>query len=120
MRKTKAHNQILIELEKSHHPITVASLSNRFSANKSTFYRQLKKMCVNGIVTKVEFGDGKVRYESANNSHHHHVVCDECGKIEEITFSESRLFNHVKSSYKILRHSLEFFGLCQPCQTKYV
>jgi Fe2+ or Zn2+ uptake regulation protein len=72
------------------------------------------------VINEIEFGDGKKRYEliSSHSYHHHHLVCNSCGIIEEVEFEENILLAQVnrKSNFKIERHQLEFFGLCPNCQ----
>src|SRR5262249_23703208 len=37
-----------------------------------------------GLVQRVDLGDGVARFEPAHTGgdHHHHLVCDDCGKVE--------------------------------------
>jgi Fur family ferric uptake transcriptional regulator len=72
----------------------------------------------NRIINRVEFGEGKYRYELKKN-HHHHLICTNCGKIEEVEGDflkkmEDDIFKSKK--FKVESHSLEFFGLCEDCQ----
>lgn len=89
-------------------------------ANKTTIYRELTFLKEQGIVEEIQFGDGKVRYEVARH-HHHHLVCIRCGKATDVVldhdFSGQQRRIEKKSGFKILNHSLEFFGLCGDCQT---
>ena len=52
------------------------------------------------------------------SGHHHHLVCDNCGAIEDIPLSEALLLNQVKkqTDFQVNSHMLEFFGLCPTCQ----
>ena len=49
----------------------------------ATIYRTLDLLSRMGLVSKFEFGDGKSRYELAESKkgHHHHLVCNGCGRI---------------------------------------
>jgi Fur family transcriptional regulator, ferric uptake regulator len=68
---------------------------------------------------QIQFQEGKLRYELAGKEHHHHLVCENCGKIEDVLSRViPALEEEIKNKHKFLvkRHSLEFFGLCEDCQ----
>ena len=50
----------------------------------ASVYRALEGMDELGLVQRVDLGDGVARYEPAHagGDHHHHLVCDDCGKVE--------------------------------------
>lgn len=90
----------------------------------ATVYRTLELLTELGVVDKVNFGDGVARFdlrpEGANHSHHH-LVCVECGSVEEIM--EDLLVDvekKVESKYEFLikDHRLTFHGICKVCQEK--
>jgi Fur family ferric uptake transcriptional regulator len=90
----------------------------KLETNKVTVYRILDFLFKNRIINRVEFGEGKYRYELKKN-HHHHLICTNCGKIEEVEGDflkkmEDDIFKSKK--FKVESHSLEFFGLCEDCQ----
>jgi Fur family ferric uptake transcriptional regulator len=49
----------------------------------ASVYRALDRLQRTGLVQRVEVGDGGARYEAVipGGEHHHHVVCDRCGRI---------------------------------------
>jgi Fe2+ or Zn2+ uptake regulation protein len=73
------------------------------------------------FIQEVEFGDGKKRYEIAiNRPHHHHVICLNCKRVEDIPL-EKELLSQEKliedlTKYRLTEHMLEFFGLCENCK----
>ncbi len=84
-----------------------------------TIYRTLELFNDLGITRKNQFEDNITRYELVDkNDHHHHLICTNCGKIEDVALNENKFVSQIerKSKFKVLRHSLEFFGLCQKCQ----
>lgn len=88
--------------------------------NKTTIYRELERLEKIGILEHVQLNNRSRYYELAFENHHHHLICMQCEKIEDVDFSEEELRKEeekVRKSRKftILRHSLEFFGLCQHC-----
>ena len=70
------------------------------------------------IVKEIRLRDREVRYELSNCEHHHHLVCEKCGDIEDVALCEEAILKEVKkqSHFKIDSHTLEFFGLCEKCQ----
>ena len=95
--------------------------TQKLLANKTTVYRQLALLEEQGLIHTVRLSDRSVRYELLNEkNHHHHLVCVKCNDVREITF-KGHLDKQEKKieknkGFKILRHSLEFFGLCFNCQ----
>ena len=88
----------------------------------ATVYRTLEILTELNITYKVVFEDGLSRYDLQKNSNHHfhhHLVCNECGEIEEI---EEDLLDDVekeiedKFQFLISDHRLTFQGVCKKCQ----
>ncbi len=127
-RITPIRTALVEILSKSHEPRTpqelLAALAQKgFKANKTTVYRQLETLRRFSIVHEVYFADRTKRYELVSESgHHHHLVCLQCQRIEDVSFptdlaeqEKAILKNH---KFKVLQHSLEFFGVCKACQAK--
>ena len=91
----------------------------KLQVNKTTVYRELDFLGENNIVQEVEFGDKKKRYE-ISDKHHHHVVCVQCKRVEDVDLEKDLDMEERKiakqKGYKIINHSLEFFGLCAKCK----
>lgn len=84
----------------------------------ATVYRSLEVFCNKGFVVKLEFGEGKYRYEIRKNDHHH-LICEKCNKIGIVEDKFMQNWEEeIKKTKKFLvkRHALEFFGLCNNCQ----
>ncbi|MFC1912410.1 Fur family transcriptional regulator [Chloroflexota bacterium] len=87
--------------------------------NISTVYRTLELLNRLGLVTETDLGGGRVRYHPADKGHHHHLVCQECGRI--IDLDESLLVSLkdvLLDEYGFsadLRH-LAIFGCCADCR----
>ncbi len=88
-------------------------------ANISTVYRTLDLLKELGLVTEIALGDGCVRFHPAEKGHHHHLVCQKCGKM--IDLPESALAQLEAALYDMyqfkadLKH-MAVFGLCSQCQ----
>ena len=122
-KKTPARIAITEFLSKANSPVDVSQVINflrskDLSTNKVTVYRIMEFLSKNRIVDRVEFGEGKFRYEITRN-HHHHLICTNCGKIQDI---EGDFLKNMEDEirkakkFEVRNHSLEFFGLCKNCQ----
>ncbi len=87
----------------------------------ASVYRVLDLLAAQGLLTRVDLGDGVARYEPARPSghHHHHLVCGDCGKVEpfeddalerELTRAASRL------GYAMDAHDVVLRGACDDCR----
>jgi Fur family ferric uptake transcriptional regulator len=87
-----------------------------------TVYRSLTSFSEIGLLSKVEFGDGVIRYELADEGahHHHHIVCTVCKKVEPVNFCVIQGQEQILSQmgYSNLSHRLEFFGTCPSCHPR--
>lgn len=123
-RITNVRKALLLLLAKSKTPLSADEIreelkSKKLQVNKTTVYRELDFLKEQGITQEVEFGDKKKRYEILS-SHHHHVVCVECKKVEDVNLQSDLDAAEKKiawqKNFKVLNHSLEFFGLCSECK----
>jgi Fe2+ or Zn2+ uptake regulation protein len=89
------------------------------SANYSSVFRAVTFLEDEGVIQKVDVGDGKSRYEP-NSTHHDHVHCDRCGRVVEI--EGDCLVQQVDrqiadmTGFAVSGHSLVFTGMCPECQ----
>ncbi len=95
----------------------------------TTVYRTLDLLEQMGIVVKQNFGDGRCRYELAENpkkpGHHHHLVCTSCRHVieyDDFVDEEVGLLRKVekelsrKHGFQIVSHVIQFHGLCTTCR----
>lgn len=121
LKITTARIAVLDLLESENNPVDALTIVEKLSnqADQATVYRILEILTKKDIVNKLEFGEGKYRYE-IEKDHHHHLVCSNCGKIEDIEIDLSNEFSkeiNKKKGFLVKSHSLEFFGLCRLCQS---
>ena len=87
-------------------------------ADRTTIYRELQFLLEENIIRKIQLGDDKAYYE-ISAGHHHHLVCTKCNNIKEIVIGqhleqqEKKIYQ--KEKFKVLAHSLEFYGICSNC-----
>ena|SRR3989344_2425560 len=123
LRNTPAKSSISDFLSKTKTPVSAEEIisflrSKQLGTNKTTVYRIISSLYENGLIDRIELGEGKFRYE-AKKEDHHHFICEHCGLIEDISDCDVPEFeNEIQKKHKFLvkRHSLEFFGLCKNCQ----
>lgn len=127
LRLTKTRRAILEMFFHQHAPLSVARILEELEkqvilVNKTTVYRELEMLQKIGIVQVLSLQDRKQYFELALRSHHHHLICLQCEEIEDVDVSEAELLREERKvsrekRFMVLRHSLEFFGLCQHCQS---
>ena len=86
-----------------------------------TVYRILDELKELGILIQVPSGDRQLYYMLCRlpEEHHHHFVCRECKKTEEVeycNFDEVSRFIEKKLNGKVENHSLHIEGLCAQCR----
>lgn len=106
-------------------PVTVSYLEKKLknAVDKVTLYRALESMVASGIVREVDFRHGHAHYElEALRKHHHHIVCTNCGLVEDVACQTEPFVKQVAKKSKkfttIADHSMEFFGVCKTCAAK--
>ena len=74
-----------------------------------------------GLVQRIDLGDGVARFEPAHagGDHHHHLVCDDCGKVEP--FEDARLESAIARvadgrGYAVAAHDVVLRGACEDCR----
>src|SRR5690242_8859030 len=120
LKKTKGREAILNVLKEEEVQVDASHIQQHLSEkaveiNPATIYRILDAFYRTGVVQRFEFQEGKFRYELASKEDHHHLICESCGKIEDISdcaIPELEKDIQKKKKFLVKRHSLEFFGLC--------
>ncbi|RDW19128.1 transcriptional repressor [Oceanobacillus arenosus] len=88
----------------------------------ATVYRTLELLSELKIVDKINFGDGVSRYDLRKEGakhFHHHLVCIECGSVEEIVNDLLEDVEKIVQSewgFQVQDHRLTFHGICKQCQ----
>jgi Fur family ferric uptake transcriptional regulator len=78
-----------------------------------------------GILRKNNFesskSEGKAIFELNEGTHHDHIVCVKCGKIEEFfdsTIEKRQKEIAEKLGFTLVDHSLSLYGSCKACKKK--
>ena len=89
-----------------------ADLDPRISM--ATVYRTIRLFEDCNVLERLNFGDGRVRYEEASREHHDHLIDVKSGKIIEFQNTEiERLQREVarEFGYELVDHRLELYGI---------
>lgn len=80
----------------------------------ATVYRTVKLFDEAGILDKLEFGDGRARYEDAEREHHDHLIDLTTGEVIEFVDAEIEALQDKiakRLGYRLKGHRLELFGV---------
>jgi Fur family ferric uptake transcriptional regulator len=80
----------------------------------ATVYRTVKTFEQSNILEKLEFGDGRARYEDAQREHHDHLIDVETGKVIEFSDPEIEALQEkiaARLGYKLIGHRLELLAV---------
>ena len=97
-----------------------ALLEERSDVGLATVYRVLTQFEQAGILSRSNFEGGKAIYELNEGQHHDHLVCLDCGKVEEFFDAEIENRQHAVAQAKgfmIAEHALSLYAHCtkRPC-----
>ena len=85
----------------------------------ATVYKTVTLLKEMDEVLELGFGDGSNRYDGNKPYPHPHLVCTQCGAIENLEVDAlSDIPQQVAqdTGYRIVSHRLDFFGVCPRCQ----
>lgn len=95
-------------------------LQKELAVDRVTVFRMLNTFVEKSLITKLEFGEGKARYELAGHDHHH-LICEICARVEDFEdtlLPKLELDIHKKTGFFVKNHTMEFFGICRACLHK--
>lgn len=126
-RYTTGRYRLVEALIESSQPLTLPEIvATAPELASSSVYRNLEVLERCGVVNRITSGGGHAHFELAEPllSHHHHLVCDDCGAIEDVRLDdeiEELLDQNLKllaagASFKPLHHTLNLHGHCAECE----
>jgi Fur family ferric uptake transcriptional regulator len=87
----------------------------------ASIYRTLELLADMKLVGRLEVGQGIARYEPLvpGGDHHHHLVCDHCGRV--IPFDDDDLEQTIdrltrKVRFQVAEHEVVLHGACRSCR----
>jgi Fur family ferric uptake transcriptional regulator len=91
------------------------------ATGRASVYRVLELLLEHGLVERVEVGDGQARYERSHpgGDHHHHLVCERCGRL--VAFDDPGLERAIdrlsdRLGVKVASHDVLLRGACPRCK----
>ncbi len=119
LRMTEQRRIIAAVLQESHDHPDVEELYARASGRDprislATVYRTVKLFEEAGILDKLEFGDGRARYEDAEREHHDHLIDINSGQVIEFVDPDIEALQEkiaAKLGYQLKGHKLELYGV---------
>jgi Fur family ferric uptake transcriptional regulator len=119
LRMTEQRRVIAQVIEAAHDHPDVEELFARATARDprisiATVYRTVKLFEESGILDRLEFGDGRARYEDAEREHHDHLIDMNSGEVIEFVDPEIEALQEKiaeKLGYRLKGHRLELYGV---------
>jgi len=96
-------------------------LNDHSDIGLATVYRVLTQFEQAGILERSHFESGKAVYELNEGTHHDHLVCTSCGKVEEFYDAEIERRQQmiaVDKGWTLQDHAMSLYGLCGNCIKK--
>ena len=125
-KATPGRIALLEVLADSSRPLSTPDIVKQLGrhSDQSTVYRGLDSLSDTGLIRRVDMQHAHAHYElSIGKAHHHHIICRECHKTEDITdctvvAPEQTVLRRSRMFAEIENHALEFFGTCKECALK--
>jgi Fur family ferric uptake transcriptional regulator len=122
-QRTRSQERILRLLRELNRPISAQELyielrDRTQGMGLATVYRSLEALKLGGAVQARTLANGESLY-SLIQEDKHHLTCLQCGTsipIEDCPVHELEAQLHQSKHFEIYYHTLEFFGVCSPCQ----
>lgn len=123
-QRTRSQERILTLLKSLEQAVSAQDLylelRNRAeSMGLATVYRSLEALKLEGVVQVRTLANGESLYSTLQEDRHH-LTCLQCGAsvpIDRCPVHDLEVQLQQSYQFKIHYHTLEFFGLCNPCQT---
>ena len=128
-RLTRHRVAVMSALRTSDRPLTAEEVAKISGVPMSTAYRNLAELCDAGVAVRVGGADRTDRFEiaeSLTSHHHHHLVCTECGVVNDFDPSpqlERLITKELQSllaseGFAESHHLFDVHGVCGNCRTE--
>jgi Fe2+ or Zn2+ uptake regulation protein len=87
------------------------------AADYSSVFRAVSAFEKQGMLDRLDLGDGKARFE-VREDHHEHIRCESCGRVEEVpvcVLDDAAAQVQRLTGYQVRSHQVVFGGLCREC-----
>lgn len=122
LRATRQRTTVLDALRGRVQAVTAQDLHAELRAGGepvglTTVYRTLSSLVDAGLLDTF-LRDGEQAFRLCSDDHHHHLICEACNRVEEITADEvERWVDGVASrrGFRVTGHRADIFGVCADC-----
>ena len=127
LKLTAERRRILDEVFRQHDHFEADELlfrmrQKKLRVSKATLYRTLPLLVKAGLLREELFGERHSHYEHVHGqAHHDHLVCLECGKLEEFLSEEIEKEQDricTKRRFAATGHKMSIYGYCKACMKK--
>lgn len=125
MRITAPRRAICAALARHHNThLTVDDLHRyaeqdaRTRLDRSTVYRTIEALESAGLVTHMHLGHGAAVYHLAEEAHHHHLLCENCGStttVDDADFDDMLALVTERTGFVVNSHHFAMPGRCAEC-----
>jgi|SRR3989344_54284 len=120
---TKQRLEVLSFLANADQPKSakeIAKILSKKGVDQATVYRILARFKEGCIINQIDFQEDQSYFELKDRGDHHHIICQECKKVEDFKgCNYDNLVNSISKNKtgfaKITGHSFELFGICKSC-----
>ena len=119
---TAARTAIFQTLLHAEEPLKNGEVARRTpNVDRASVYRTLELFATLGITETIIRGwTPLTELAEPFKPHHHHIICDTCGAVEEIendTLEDVLSLVASRHNFKLKKHVVELTGVCRRCQT---
>jgi Fur family ferric uptake transcriptional regulator len=120
-----ARERVIALLDSQSCALTAVEIEDQLRAEgppvgRASIYRVLELLVEHGLVERVDVGDGQSRFEPVDpgGAHHHHLICNQCGKL--VAFDDPALERAIdrlsdRLGMTIEHHDVLLRGACRKC-----
>jgi Fur family ferric uptake transcriptional regulator len=84
----------------------------------ATIYRALTALAEAGVVDTFT-REGELAYRLCGADHHHHLVCESCGSVQEVEAAQVESWIKAvakRKGFVVTGHTADVFGVCRDCR----
>ena len=128
VRLTRPRRALLAVLAQSSRPMSVAEIHARLDGERvdlGSVYRTVALLCRLDVMRVTETSRTTQRFELSERftGHHHHLVCRQCGDIQDVDGcvlrepALARMARRIERStrFRVTEHDIRLYGVCGRC-----
>lgn len=90
------------------------------AADYSSVFRAVSTLERDGVLDRIDLGDGRARFEMRED-HHEHIRCERCGRVAEVpvcVLDDASAQVRKLTGFEVTSHRVVFGGLCAECSPR--